>query len=129
MNEYGKYNDEMSLEELEQITAGYPDLSALSDMKESEQLKETAEVTEESGIVAGFTGPYNMKSNCTVLFDVSLKGLESMVCGANETDYHYKGFNIARDLGEVEYVDLSDGDKVLFSKSPVLNFARIDSAE
>ena len=30
---------------------------------------------------------------------------------------------------QVEYVDLSDGDKVLFSKSPVLNFARIDSAE
>ncbi len=30
---------------------------------------------------------------------------------------------------QVEYVDLSDGDKVLFSKSPVLNFARIDSAD
>lgn len=66
-----------------------------------------AEVTEESGIVAGFTGPYDMKGNCTVIYDVSLKGLESMVCGANETDYHYKGLNIARDLGEVEYVDVS----------------------
>lgn len=30
---------------------------------------------------------------------------------------------------QVEYVDLSDGDKVLFSKSPILNFARIDSAD
>lgn len=30
---------------------------------------------------------------------------------------------------QVEYVDLSDGDKVLFSKSPVLNFARINSAD
>ena len=66
-----------------------------------------AEVTLESGIVAGFTGPYDMKCDCTVIFDVSLKGLESMVCGANETDYHYKGLNIARDLGEVEYVDVS----------------------
>ena len=66
-----------------------------------------AEVTEESGIVAGFTGPYDMKAECTVIFDVSLKGLESMVCGANETDYHYKGLNIARDLGDVEYVDVS----------------------
>lgn len=66
-----------------------------------------AEVTEESGIVAGFTGPYDMKCDCTVIFDTSLKGLESMVCGANETDYHYKGLNIARDLGEVEYVDVS----------------------
>lgn len=66
-----------------------------------------AEVTEESGIVAGFTGPYNMKANSTVIYDVSLIGLESMVCGANETDYHYKGLNIARDCGEVEYVDVS----------------------
>lgn len=66
-----------------------------------------AEVTEASGIVAGFTGPYNMKANCTVIYDVSLIGLESMVCGANETDYHYKGLNIARDCGEVEYVDVS----------------------
>ena len=66
-----------------------------------------AEVTEESGIVAGFTGPYNMKANCTVIYDVSLIGLESMVCGANETDYHYKGLNIARDCGDVEYVDVS----------------------
>ena len=66
-----------------------------------------AEVTEESGIVAGFTGPYDMKCNCTVLFDISLKGIESMVAGANETDYHYKGLNLERDLGGVEYVDVS----------------------
>ena len=66
-----------------------------------------AEVTEESGIVAGFTGPYDMKGACTVIYDISLKGLESMVCGANEVDYHYKGLNIARDCGDVEYVDVS----------------------
>ena len=30
---------------------------------------------------------------------------------------------------QVEYVDLSDGDKVLFSKSPMLNFAKIDMAD
>lgn len=66
-----------------------------------------AEVTEESGIVAGFTGPYDLKADCTVIFDVSLKGLENLVCGANEIDYHYKGLNLARDCGEVEYVDVS----------------------
>ncbi len=66
-----------------------------------------AEVTEESGIVAGFTGPCGMKANCQVIFDVSLIGIESLVAGANETDYHYKGLNIARDCGEVEYVDVS----------------------
>ena len=66
-----------------------------------------AEVTLESGIVAGFTGPYDMKADCTVIFDSSLKGIENLVAGANEVDYHYKGLNIARDCGEVEYVDVA----------------------
>ncbi len=66
-----------------------------------------AEVTLESGLVAGFTGPYDMKVDCTVIFDASLKGIENLVAGANETDYHYKGLNIARDCGEVEYVDVA----------------------
>ena len=43
----------------------------------------------------------------TVVFDASLKGIESLVCGANETDYHYKGVNIARDFGDAEYVDVA----------------------
>lgn len=66
-----------------------------------------AEITEESGIVAGFTGPYNMKARCTVIFDSSLKGIEYLTCGANEENYHYKGLNIARDCGDVEYVDVA----------------------
>lgn len=66
-----------------------------------------AEITPESGIVAGFTGPYNMNGKYTVIYDVSLKGIENLMCGANEADYHYKGLNIARDCGEVEYVDVS----------------------
>ncbi len=66
-----------------------------------------AEITEESGIVAGFTGPYMTKGKCTVVYDVSLKGMENMVCGANEKDYHFKGVNLARDLSDVEYVDVS----------------------
>lgn len=66
-----------------------------------------AEVTPESGIVAGFTGPYKMNGEYTVVYDVSLKGIENMCCGANEKDYHFKGLNIRRDIGEVEYVDVS----------------------
>ncbi len=66
-----------------------------------------ADVTAESGIVAGFTGPYDMKANCTVIFDTSLQGIDNLCAGANEENYHYKGLNIARDCGEVEYVDVS----------------------
>ena len=66
-----------------------------------------AVITEESEIVAGFLGPVGLTKKATVVFDASLKGIESMVCGANETDYHYKGVNIARDFGDAEYVDVA----------------------
>ena len=64
-------------------------------------------ITEESGIVAGFIGPVGQKAKCRMVFDTSLQGIESMVCGANETDYHYTGINLARDVGDVEYVDVA----------------------
>ena len=64
-------------------------------------------VTEESGIAAGFIGPIGNKDRFTIVFDASLKGIESLVTGANETDAHYTGFNIARDYGEVEYTDVA----------------------
>ena len=66
-----------------------------------------AEITEESGIAAGFTGPYQLKADCQVIYDSSLKGIQYLTCRANEENYHYKGLNIPRDLGEVEYVDVS----------------------
>lgn len=66
-----------------------------------------AELTPESGLVAGFTGPYHMNGSYTVLYDSSLKGIEYLTCGANEENYHYKGLNLSRDCGVTEYVDVS----------------------
>lgn len=66
-----------------------------------------AEITPESGLVAGFTGPYHMNGSYTVLYDSSLKGIEYLTCGANEENYHYKGLNLSRDCGVTEYVDVS----------------------
>lgn len=66
-----------------------------------------AVVTEESGIVAGFIGPCGFKGKAKVVYDKSLIGIESFVAGANEEGYHYKGLNIARDVGKVEYVEVA----------------------
>ena len=66
-----------------------------------------AVVTEESGIVAGFIGPCGFKGKAKVVYDKSLTGIESFVVGANEEGYHYKGLNIARDVGKVEYVEVA----------------------
>lgn len=64
-------------------------------------------ISEESGIVAGFIGPVGFNGKAKVVFDRSLVGIESFVCGGNEKDVHYKGMNIARDVGKVEYVDVA----------------------
>lgn len=66
-----------------------------------------AEITPESGLVAGFTGPYHLNGNYTVIYDISLKGIEYLTCGANEENYHYKGLNLSRDCGAVTYTDVS----------------------
>lgn len=66
-----------------------------------------ATVTEESGIVAGFIGAMMLPEAVTVVWDRSLSGISNLVCGANEKDYHYTGFNVARDIGEVLYTDVA----------------------
>ncbi len=67
-----------------------------------------AELTEDSLLSGGFIGPYKIPKEVDVFFDKSLSGIESLAIGANEFDKHYTGFNIERDYGEVEFVDLAD---------------------
>lgn len=62
-------------------------------------------------ITYGFVGPINLKSNATVIYDKSLENEKSLVFGANEVDYHLKGVNILRDLGEVKFVDVAKVDE------------------
>lgn len=86
-----------------------------------------AVITEESGIVAGFIGPVGLPEDVTVLFDNSLVGIDYLVTGANEVDKHYQGFNIARDCGEVEYLDLAkiaEGGICPQCGKPVINISR-----
>ncbi len=66
-----------------------------------------AVVTEEMGVCPGFIGPKGLPANITVIYDESLRTLDSFVAGANKLDYHYKGMNMARDIGEVEYASVA----------------------
>ncbi|MCR4577749.1 MAG: proline--tRNA ligase [Clostridiales bacterium] len=65
-----------------------------------------AEELEKDGIVAGFIGPKGLPEKVRMVFDISLKTRQSYTCGANEENYHFTGLNIARDLGEVQFVDV-----------------------
>lgn len=62
---------------------------------------------ENSPLTAGFIGPVGISKEVKVVFDRSIQGIESMITGANEADAHYVGFNVARDVGEVTYVDVA----------------------
>lgn len=44
-----------------------------------------------AGLVAGFMGPINVPENIMVVFDNELRDATSLICGANETDYHLVG--------------------------------------
>lgn len=66
-----------------------------------------AEITEDSSLVAGYIGPYQIAEDAICYLDVSLKGISSLVAGANREGYHYTGLNLERDLEEASYVDIS----------------------
>ncbi len=65
-------------------------------------------LNEASPLIAGFIGPYQLDTKqCNILYDQSLCGIDNLVCGGNQIDHHYIGLHIPRDIGEVEYLDLS----------------------
>ena len=66
-----------------------------------------AQITEESGLAAGFIGPVGLKGDYIVLFDQSIKGNNNMICGANELEHHYAGLDLEREIGELEYHDFA----------------------
>ncbi len=66
-----------------------------------------AEITEDSPVVAGYIGPYQISDKVTYFIDLSLKGINNLVAGANKEGYHYAGLNLERDLDNVTYVDVA----------------------
>ena len=71
------------------------------------EIHPAASIAEGSGIVPGFIGAVGLPASIKTVWDRSLIGIENLVCGANEVDYHYTGFNVARDIGKVDYVDVA----------------------
>ena len=65
------------------------------------------EITPECGLCAGFIGPKGLPEGVRVVYDASLQGVNWFATGANEADMHYTGFNIPREMGDVEYVDVA----------------------
>ncbi len=57
---------------------------------------------EDTDLCFGFIGPVGLSTGAEVFFDVSLEGEKDMVCGANKTDFHFKGVNVTpEELGDL----------------------------
>ena len=66
-----------------------------------------AEITEDSPLVAGYIGPYELSDKVDYYCDLSLKGIDNLVAGANKEGYHYTGLNMERDIRDVAFVDIA----------------------
>lgn len=66
-----------------------------------------AVITEDSPLVAGYIGPYGICDKVTYYCDISLKGVQSLVAGANKEGFHYTGLNLERDIKNITYYDIS----------------------
>ncbi|HOD48571.1 MAG TPA: proline--tRNA ligase [Candidatus Hydrogenedentes bacterium] len=61
------------------------------------------------GAEPGFGSPMGVdRQKIRLVIDHTLRSSNNLVTGANETDYHYKNFNLDRDLPGVETVDVVD---------------------
>lgn len=86
-----------------------------------------AEITDDSPLAAGYIGPYNLPKQVSYYCDISLKGIESLVAGANKESFHYTGLNLERDIGNIAYVDLAkvkEGSICPCCKKPSLTIRR-----
>lgn len=67
----------------------------------------TAEIVDDTILTAGYIGPYKLSDKVEFYCDVSLKGIDNLVAGANKEGFHYAGLNLERDMGEIAYVDIA----------------------
>ena len=84
----------------------------INESKLAKQVKselEAVDVEEEFSLPAGNIGMLNLNvpEGSHIFFDLSLKGLENLVTGANKKDFHIKNVSMTRDLPDVNYVDIS----------------------
>ena len=66
----------------------------------------TDEELEGYGLPKGSIGPVNLPEGIRIVCDVTLKGVHSWACGANEDGFHFTGIEPGRDFEADEWADL-----------------------
>jgi len=85
---------------------------------------ELVDVTEEElaevGLVAGYMGPTVVPEGIRVILDINLKDATSLICGANEKDYHLVGNSFVGVEGDYQdIVTVKEGDLCAYCGEPL----------
>ncbi|MBU8906977.1 proline--tRNA ligase [Desertibacillus haloalkaliphilus] len=68
---------------------------------------------EHMGVEIGYLGPIGAPTSVKVIADQDVQGVVNGLCGANETDKHFKNVNVGRDFEVEQFVDvrfIKEGD-------------------
>lgn len=88
--------------------------------------KTTKELTKSE---VGFAGPIGLPANVKIIADNTIKNLKNFICGANETNYHFKNVNLEQDLIINKFYDIAlikKGDKCIKCNKPLDEFKGIE---
>ena len=81
------------------------------------------ETIRKSGAEPGYASPMSLDhSNVKIIIDNSIANSANLVVGANEADFHFKNFNLERDLADVEIADIAtvrEGDPCPVTGKPL----------
>lgn len=86
-----------------------------------------AVITADAPLAAGYIGPYGLSEQVVYYCDISLKGIDSLVAGANREGYHLRGLNLERELGKIDFADIAkvkEGGICPCCKKPALTIRR-----
>lgn len=62
-----------------------------------------AAVLAATGVPVGAIGPLGLRGVDRIVYDTSVKGMKSIVCGANRPDHHLVGLELGRDLSPTHF--------------------------
>jgi len=83
--------------------------SKLAKVIQTQPIPASEEKIKSIGSEPGFASPMGIdRGKIRLVVDHTVKTSNNLVTGANEIDYHYKNFNLERDLPGVETVDVVD---------------------
>ncbi len=104
------------------------EVKACNAVNANELVELSEDELKEEGLVAGYMGPTTVPENVKVIYDNSLRNATSMICGANEEDYHLVGNSFKGiEANFYDLVTVQEGDLCSCCEKPLRYTKGIES--